>query len=243
MEKLQQLEENIIQNFLLSLDISYTFFIIFLLIISFLLLLSDIKFLLIKILPTLAPIIDSNDYINMSINYKYCYNNVYQISSLHKLRISLTCVVNEIKNYKSFIVPSDLNNIEKKLNSDQMSQLNKYKINKFYDPITNQNIYLYSENRLINIYDNYKFDHAINYISIFYNRFSKLDNKINTAIVDRINMEFYENNLNLDILKRIYLFWNICNRNKDNLYLLSEKKLINKEINILYKFIKDNIIL
>lgn len=223
MEKLQQLEENIIQNFLLSLDISYTCFIIFLLIISFVLLLLDIKFLFIKIFPTLASIIDSNDFINMSINYKYCYNNVYQISSLHKLRIALSCIVNEIQNYQTFIIQSDLNNIERKLNADQIRQLNECKISKFYDPITNKNIYLYSETRLDNTYDNYKFDHTINYISIFYNRFGKLDNKINLAIVDRINMKFYENNLNLDISKRIYLFWNICNINKDCLYLLSEK--------------------
>lgn len=237
----QQSEKSIKEKLILGISISYFIFIISLFIISLNLLISNIKFLLTRFFPSVAAIIDSLEFIDCSLNYKYCDNNIYNLSPIHRIRLSLFCIANEIFNNSKNIVDTKIYKKDIILSELNLNEIKSIKIEKFYDPIVNNTVLLYTNMKLNNIYDNFKFDYVINYINIFYNLFGKLNHKINMAIIDRCSVELNEKNINNEILKRIYLFWKLCNYNNERLYKISNKNKIDSEIYILYKFIKENI--
>lgn len=243
MQAINKLDNDFTRKLAFSLNISYSVLILTLLIISIILLLINIKFLFIRLVPMLAAILDADEFIKSSMHYKYCRNNVYNISPIHRLRVGLLCISREIQNSKNSNIILDNYDYESpKLNKTELHKIQNYKCDKFYDAILNKYIYMYINTDINNIYDSYKFENVINYTDIFYKRFGKINNKINIAILDRLNYEFKFNRINTGISKRIYLFYNLCIKNKNVLYYISNKKHIDSEIEILYKFIKKNIL-
>lgn len=244
MQVINKLDTDFTRQLIFCLSISYSVSIIILLVVSIVLLLIHIKFLLIRLISTLAAILDSDEFINASINYKSCSNNIYNLSPLHRLRINLLCLSREIQDSEnSNIISEEIISYESRiLTKDVIQKIKGYKFQQFYDSITNKFVYMYINTDLDNTFDSCKFEHAINYIDIFYNRFGKINRKINCAILNRLNCEFMYNQVNTNISERIYLFYLLCLQNKYALYTISNKKHIDLEISLLYKFIKTNIL-
>lgn len=230
--------------FMQCLSISYAYFILTILVLSIILLTLNVKILIVNLFPTIASIIDSNEFIAASLNYNICSDtNIYSISMLHRLRLSLLCISKEIKRHKFNVISNKNKNYEKqRLTLSDQKGIDNCKLNKFKDYIVGKELLLYTDYKLNNLYDNCRFENVVHYISIFYNRFGLLSSDVHRSISDRLNNTFNEHNLNTEISKRIYIFLNICLHNRESLYSISKKGLIDNEIKILYTFVKDNIL-